>query len=444
MFSKFKEFWMNFFNALKSAYNKTFKKPIENVGQEWRDTEKINFLDIFVSKLNNLVNNEATFSIISDSKRTEPILPLCRDILEKRFKITGAMLGEGDYYIFPITDSKGQLVHSYLTQQQVRILDMDGENITKAYGIIDWYVDEQNRIYYLLREHKIDTDGTLTISYSTVKTDGAKAYLEKWQNIDGKTLIFKNANHIGFGRYKSPADSRGLSPVYGVPLNFGCSDIENKIFNDLKLIDDEFVNGKSVVFADPLNLMPDEKEKCYKIAQNIIPFSKRPGIDGPGIEIFNPALRASEHYQKLSADMALYEKQVGTSRGILTDNEITATATATAVKRANSDTIALIGRIRNAIDNGNRMTLEADAVYLNIPNELWSYSADWFDPFTDPQEQWRTLIEAKNNGVAETSDLLRWQFPNLSEEDIAEKLERIQSEKEVDTGDALERMLAGR
>ena len=64
------------------------------------------------------------------------------------------------------------------------------------------------------------------------------------------------------------------------------------------------------------------------------------------------------------------ERQVGTSKGILTDIETAYTATATAVKRANSDTMALIDKIHNAIDIGNEMTLKADGVFLNISPDL--------------------------------------------------------------------------
>lgn len=443
IFDKFKTFWRAFWDSIKGAYNKTFKAPVDTETQAWRDTERINFLGIFVSKLNNLTNNEATFYITSDSKQVDNLKVLCKNLADKRFEITSGMLADGDYYCFPATDNRGNIIHTYLTQQQVRILNMDGDNITEAYGIIDWQSDKNNRIYYLLRHHKLESNGTLHISYSVVDDSGREANIDKWADINGQEYVFSNANHIGFGRYKSPASSRGLSAVYGVPLNFGCSDIEIKIFNDLKLIDDEFINGKSVIFTDPRNILPDDKQQGYKIAQNVIPIQHRAGDTGSHIDIFNPNLRFSEHYSKLINDLSLYEKQVGTSKGILTDNETAYTATATAVKRANADTLALIGKIRTAIDAGNEMTLKADAVFLNILPDLWNYTSDWYDPFANPVEQWQMLIEAKNNGAAESADLIRWQFPNLTEGEIDEKITRINNAQQLNTDTALERILAG-
>lgn len=440
MFDKFKTFWNVFIDSIKQAYNKAFK-PIEDTVQSWRDTGKINLLDIFVGKLNNLANTEATFEVISDSTQAEPLKKLCKDIEDKRFNITAEMLATGDYYIFPATNSKGEIIHSYLTQQQVRILDMDGESITEAYGIIDWYIDKSNKVYYLLRHHKLDLNGTLNISYSVMSDNGKKTTLDRWADLDGREYSFINANHIGFGRYKSPIDSRGKSPVYGVPLNYGCGEIEQRIFNDYKLIEDEFTNGKSVIFTDPRNLMKDEERKQYRIADNIIPIQSRAGQTGSDIDIFNPELRWTPHYSKLVEDMAIYERQVGTSKGILTDNETAYTATATAVKRANSDTMSLIDKIHNAVDVGNEMTLKADSVFLNISPELWQYKADYYDPFEDPTEQWQRLIEAKQNNVAESADLVKWLFPNMSDDEIQEKLQRIDESIQSDTASAIERAM---
>jgi len=154
-------------------------------------------------------------------------------------------------------------------------------------------------------------------------------------------------------------------------------------------------------------------------------------------------LRYSEHYSKLIDDMALYEKQVGTSRGILTPNETTAKATATEVKRANADTISLLDKIRTAIDNGNLMTLQADSVFLNISPDLWSYKSDWFDPFEDPAEQWKRLLEAFDRQAAERSDVIGWLFPKLTEKEIEEKLKRINEQAASDTENAIQRMIGG-
>lgn len=443
IFQKLKTFWNTFWNSIKTAYNKAFKAPVESGTQSWRDIRKINLLDIFVSKLNNLTNIEATFEVESDSVQADKLKTLVKDIEGARYDITAGMLADGDYYVFPYTNENGDILHSFLTQAQVRILRADNEEIKEVEAIVDWYTDKDNKTYFLCRHHSLDENSTLTVSYRVVNERNESVYLKEWENYTDSVYKFSNAN-IGMGRYKSPVSSRGLSDVYGVPLNFGCAEIEAKIFNDMRLIEAEFKNGKSVIFTDPRNFISKDKSEFVRpygedVMDNIIPVQSRAGQNS-NVDIFNPNLRFSEHYSKLVSDLAMYEKQVGTSKGILTDNETSETATATAVKRANADTIALLSKIRTAIDKGNEMTLKADAMYLNIADELWSYRADWYDPFEDPAEQWKRLLDARNVNAAEPEDLIKWMFPSLSSEEIAEKKARMDAE---DTSNTIERLLGG-
>jgi hypothetical protein len=89
------------------------------------------------------------------------------------------------------------------------------------------------------------------------------------------------------------------------------------------------------------------------------------------------------------------------------------------------------------------MTLEADAVFLNIADDLWEYVSDWFDPFEDAGEQWDRLMQGKESGAAEASDLIKWLFPKLSEEEIEEKIQRINSQQQSNADTALENILTG-
>ena len=189
--------------------------------------------------------------------------------------------------------------------------------------------------------------------------------------------------------------------------------------------------------------MTDEDKKEYIIPENMYPLEKKGGVTGSVIDIFNPNIRSSEHYAKLVADMELYEKEIGVNKGFLTEPTPTANATATEIKRSNNDTVSMLGDIHTAIDAGNKMTLLADSVFLNISPDLWSYSSDWYDPFEDPDAQWKRLLEAKSNGAAEEEDLIRWQFPNLSDKEVTEKLERIKAAKQADSEAAFNRAFAG-
>ena len=440
MFSKLKTFWNNFWYAIKTAYNKAFKDVSKDATQLFRDIKRINFLAVFVSKLNNLASVEATFEVESDSTQTERLKDLCKDLESNRFDIVENMLGDGDLWVFPAHDSTGELYHRYITQDKVRVLNMDAEKITDIIGIIDVFVSSDNKVYLLNRRHTLNGN-TLVIETYTTNERNEKVSLAEWQALESVYQL-QGVDNIGVGRFKSPTSSRGLSAVYGVPLNFGCEEIENKIFYDLELIEKEFETTQGKVFADPRILRQKKGEEAYSIPEWIFPTENRAGQGGSAIDIFSPAIRYSEYSAKLIDDMKQYEQQVGTDRGFLTPLE-TGMATATEIRRANASTIALIDKIHNAIKVGVEMTLKADAIFLNIADDLWSVTFDFFDAFEDTDKQYERIASAVDRGVLEKEDELKWLYPNMTDEEISEKLARIEAQAQTNTDQALERILAG-
>lgn len=441
MIEKLKHFWNAFWYSLKTAYNKAFKEPPKELTQNYRDTEKINFLSIFISKLNSLVNTEATFDIESDSMITEPLNELIKDIESKRFEITADMLGDGDLWVFPATDSTGKLYHRYVTQDEVRILNTDGEKVVDLIGIIDKYTTNDNKIYLLNRRHTLNGN-TLTIE--TFVTDGEynRVFFDEWAKYES-VWSFNGVDNIGVGRFKSPTSSRGKSAIYGVPLNYGCKEIEEKSFNDLNEIEIELKNNKSILFADPLILRKkvdtmkiDGKRVTsdgYEIPENLFPIDTRGGNSGANIDIFSPSYRFEQLYFKLEKDLADYERQVGTGKGFLTEHMPSNTATETKV--INASTIALIGQIQNSLDIGIESVIKADCIFLNIPEDLYNIKIDWYDVFADTDAQYNRIKEASKDGFAEAVDVMQWLFPNMSIQELEDKLERIKEEKQQNLAD---------
>lgn len=424
---------------MKNAYNRAYKDPLKELVQDYRDTDNYNFLAVFVSKLNNLVNTETTFDIESDSTLTERLDELVTDLETNRFDITSEMLANGDYWVFPATDKSGNLYHRYIPQSDVRILDMDAENITSVIGIIDKYFSSDSKVYYLIRKHTLEGN-RLTVETYTTNNVWERVPFEPWAEFES-IYTFDGADNIGVGRFKSPTSSRGKSLVYGVPLNFGCYDIESKIFNDLAMIEQEFKNGKSLLFADPLILNKSIKkvfradgtqvsEGGWDIPENLFPIDTRGGQSSANIDIFSPAIRYSEFKDKLLDDLHRYEQAVGTDRGFLTPFETGTTVTATEIRRSNASTIALIDKIRNSLKQGIESTIRADALFLNIPNDFYTIKIDWFDTFSDEQETYNRLVNGAEKGFAEDTDVMQWLFPNLSLDELEAKKERINENKQ--------------
>ena len=444
MFEKIRTFWNAFWGAIKTAYNKAFKDvPKENT-QEYRDTKRINFLSVFVEKLTNLSCVESTYEVVSDSKQVKQLEELCKDLEAKRFDIVAETLGNGDYWVFPAHDRTGKLYHRYITQDKVRILDMDGEKITDIIGIVDEFVSSDNKIYLLNRRHTLEGE-TLTIETYTTNERNERVFLEAWAEIEAVYQL-QGVDVIGVGRFKSPKSSRGLSVVYGVPLNFGCEEIEAKIFNDLAMIETEFDRAESKIFADPL-IMRKGKGKDgleeWQMPEGMFPISQRAGDTGASIDIFSPTIRYSDYKDKLFDDLRKYEEQVGVDKGFVTPYDNGSYTNEAEVRRENANTITFIDNIHTAIKNGVEMTLKADAVFLNIADDLYSLKFDFFDAFENVEKQYERLASAVDRKTAERKDEVKWLFPNLTDEQIEEKLLRIDEESQENTDIALERILQG-
>jgi hypothetical protein len=181
----------------------------------------------------------------------------------------------------------------------------------------------------------------------------------------------------------------------------------------------------------------------FDLPEGIYTIRKKAGVDGTLIDSFAPSTRYNDYKQKLIDAKADWEDMVGLDRGFLTEAEHTAGATATEIKTANTKTRSFVKKIQSAMFDGIKATLEADAVFLNIPLDLYTVYIDWVDAFEDLDKQYERIVSAVDRGVLEKEDELRWLYPNMTDEEIAEKLERIQNSTAVNTDAALERILQG-
>jgi hypothetical protein len=302
----------------------------------------------------------------------------------------------------------------------------------------------KHREYRLIRHHILDENGTLYVYYYTTDKSGNEEYLAEWEHYKNDNVMYMNAFNIGVVYFRSPQDSRGLSQ-WGVPLNFGCEEVENEIKIARKDLDEEMHLMKAKLFADKsITLARDTEEGArYDLPEGIYTIQKKHGIDGALIDEFAPSTRYNDYRQKLNDALQDWENQVGLDRGFLTEQEHTAGATATEIRTANTKTRSFVKKIQSAMFDGIKATLEADAVFLNIPLDLYTVMVDWFDAFADEEGQYQRIASAVDRGVLEKEDELRWLYPNMTDEEIADKLARLEAQKQIDSDLALERILNG-
>ena len=435
-------FWSNFWGFVKKKLDQydEEKKIVVKV-QDWEDVREYNPLAIANTKLTSLVCDEATVELQTDSTLVQPLIPLADNLEAKRYEICSTMCGKGGVFVTMATGEDDEPYHRIIAPSDVSVYRMVADKMYEVAMVIDKKI-VKHREYRLIRHHILDENGTLYVYYYTTDKSGNEEYLEEWEHYKNDNVAYYNANNIGVAYYKSPQDSRGLSQ-WGVPLNFGCEAVEKKIFEDFELIRREFETTQAKVFADPRIMKKAADNTGWNIPEWVFPTEQRAGQSGSNIDIFSPSIRFEQYLAKLKSDKADWEDMVGLDRGFLTEVDPTNNATATQIKSSNVKTKSLVKKIQSAMFDGIKATLEADAVFLNIPLDLYTVMVDWFDVFLDEEAQYNRIASAVDRGVLEKEDELRWLYPNMTDEEIADKLARISAQAQTNTDQALERILQG-
>ena len=436
--------WANFWRWVK----KNTDDYAENKGvtvniQAWEDVVHYSPLAIANTKLTSLVCDEATVELQTDSALVEPLIPLANHLEAKRYDICAMINGKGGCFVTMATGEDDEPYHRIIAPADVSVYRMVADKMYEVAMIIDKKI-VKHKEYRLIRHHILDENGTLYVYYYTTDKAGNEEYLAEWEHYKNDNVMYLNANNIGVSYFKSPQDSRGLSE-WGVPINFGCEEVEAKLKKARSDYDEEAELMKAKLFADKSIVLAKKttEGERYDLPEGIYTIQKRAGVDGTLIDSFAPATRLSEYKQKLIDAKADWEDMVGLDRGFLTEAEHTAGATATEIRTANTKTRSFVKKIQSAMFDGIKATLEADAVFLNIPLDLYTVMVDWFDAFLDEEAQYQRIANAVDRGVLEKEDELRWLYPNMTDEEIADKLARISAQAQTNTDQALERILAG-
>ena len=437
-------FWSNFWGFVKKKIDQydEEKKIVVKV-QDWENVTEYNPLAIANTKLTSLVCDEATVELQTDSTLVEPLKPLAENLEAKRYEICAMMNGKGGCFVTMATGEDDEPYHRIIAPADVSVYRMVADKMYEVAMVIDKKI-VKHREYRLIRHHILDENGTLYVYYYTTDKSGNEEYLAEWEHYKNDNVKYLNAFNIGVAYFRSPQDSRGLSQ-WGVPLNFGCEEVENQIKVARNNLDEEMHLMKSKLFADEtvarkIGAKDDER---FDLPEGIYTIRKKAGVDGTLIDEFAPPTRFADYKAKLDLALWDWENQVGLDKGFITEVDPSTAPTATQIKNSNVKTRSMVKKIQSAMFDGIKATLEADAVFLNIPLDLYEVTVDFFDAFQDEQELYNRIVSAVDRGVLEKEDELRWLYPNMTDEEIADKLARISAQAQTNTDQALERILAG-
>lgn len=437
-------FWSNVWRWVKKNLDEyDEEKKIQVKIQQWEDIREYNPLSIANTKLTSLVCDEATVELQTDSTLVQPLIPLAENLEAKRYEICSTMCGKGGVFVTMATGEDDEPYHRIIAPADVSVYRMVADKMYEVAMVIDKKI-VKHREYRLIRHHILDENGTLYVYYYTTDKSGNEEYLAEWEHYKNDNVMYIGANNIGVAYFRSPQDSRGLSQ-WGVPLNFGCEEVEAKLKKARKDLDEEMELMKAKLFADEsiVRKITAKEGERFDLPEGIYTIRKKAGVDGTLVDAFANATRYNDYKQNVIDKERDWEDMVGLDPGFLTEVDPTNNATATQIKSSNVKTKSFVKRLQSAMFDGIKATLEADAVFLNIPLDLYTVMIDWYDVFVDEEGQYQRIANAVDRGVLEKEDELRWLYPNMTDEEIADKLARLETQSQVNTDAALERILNG-
>lgn len=424
----FKNLW-NRILALFNQKTQTTESELNSntfYNNAYEDMTRINFNAIFSNKLSNYIANESTLSIKEDNKRAELLNNVLKEIDKGKKKITNRMLGTGGVVLVPYKYNK-ELLFNIIPQFRISINEIQGEKIVNATILSDIQVEKKGyttKMYYRWTQEEIIGNSLLIQQKYTNENGEPILKPEVYKEINDR-IIIPNVDRCLFGYFKSPIDNRKSGGTYGVPITYGCGSTINEIYEVIEQIKREYHLKEAFVGADTTMFKGDNALPTNGL------YRKVDSGDDTFWEVFDPAIRDSSYYARLQELYERLEKQVGTSKGVLTNVETT-NATATEIKRAMYDTYTIVEDSREQFEKGlNDFMYACDilANYYNLgPQGEYEIIYDWsYNLLENSQETWNQLIAGKNNGVVKEVELRQFLMPSETIEEAEQAIADIKA-----------------
>lgn len=433
-------------NLIKNLWDKIlalFGRKTSTTVKEYSDNQKyalqfqsihdINYNAIFSAKLSNYCANQSSISIDGGNKRSEYIGDIVNNIWDDRKKIFNRMFGTGGVFVLPYY-ANNEMQYNIIPQFRVSINEKIGKKITNMTLLADVYVQKNGyttKIYYRWADYIINNN-TLTISQRYTDENGEKVERPKiWESIND-TFTIQNVDRIPGGYFKSPIDNRLNSDNYGVPITYGCDATIKEIKDCLKQIVREFKVKEAFIGVDFTLFKTIEGQDTLGLPEDGI-YRKFNGDKDDMWEIFDPAIRESSYYARLQELYSRLEKEVGTSKGILTEVE-TAQATATAIKKAMYDTFTIVDDARICFEKAMEDLIYGIDVLCNYysltPQGDYDIVYDWgYDLLQDPQQDFNQLMQGLNQGVISKVEIRQWLKPNETLDEAQKAIDEIKKQE---------------
>ena len=335
-----------FKNVIMWILTNVFKIQTESTQKEINDNQKyaseyeriddINFNAIFSNKLANYVISDSNINITGENARVELLDKMGQSLWKKAKKMTSMSLGYGGVIVVPYVKG-GKIYYNLVPQNRLTIDQTDGDLITGATVLAEKRViggAVSSKTYLRWTNYQVKNGNVvITQQFSDDKGNRIQAP-EFWKNIQ-ETQVITGVDRVLFGYIKSPINNRKTNDNYGVPITYGCDATILEIKETLKQIAREYDLKQAFVGADATMFNGKDGLPLNGL------FKKIDSGDDTFFEEFSPAIRDSSYYARLQELYQRLEKEIGTSKGILSEVE-TKNATATEIKRAMYDTFTIV------------------------------------------------------------------------------------------------------
>lgn len=387
---------------------------------EYESTNGINITAMFAEKMARLVVDESVISIEVDNKRAEILNDILQELVKEKRKATSRIFGTGGIVLVPFVKG-GKLYYNKISQNRLSINQMIGSLIVDATILADSKTVAKGYTtvtYHRWTDYKVINNNLVIEQRYTTDDGSTTAKPEFWSEIND-LFIIPNVDRVAFAYIKSPVDNRTTSDLYGVPITYGCGRTIRRILNTLEQIEREFDLKEAFVGAD--TTMFDSNDA---LTTNGL-YRKVDSGEDDFWEVFDPAIRDSSYFNKLTHYFALLEKEIGTSRGVLTD-PLSTYQNVDEVKRALRDTLSIVNDMRDNLTDGLNDFLYACNVladYYNLSpmgeyelTTVWSYAL--IEDYNTTFNQFNIGLQKGYVSKAEARNLLMDETMEESEEAI--------------------------
>lgn len=390
---------------------------------KYENDKDINFTAIFANKLANYTISDSNIDIAGDNKRAELLKKIIKKLKKKLKKAISRCLGSGGVLVVPYV-SNSKLYFNIISQSRLSINKMVGDDIVDCTVMAEHIIKDREH-YFRWTDYTLK-NGNLYIKFRATHDDTQieMSVIPEWANI--KDISITNVDRMPFMYVKSPVDSRKEAETYGVPITFGCDKQIDRIMEDLEQIDREYGLKEAFVGADVTMFKGDDALPTNGI------YKKINAGEGEFWEVFDPAFRDTSLYNKLMNDFALLEKQVGTSKGIITEVQTT-NATATEIKKMLKETFDMVDDIRDSLEDGlNDFLYACDVLanYFNLtPQGDYELVTDWsYDLLEDTTATYNQLVQGVSDGVIKKAELRQFIKPNETLDEAQAVVDEIKLE----------------